>query len=116
MMSVGRIDPRTLSDRLATHEPLLLLDVREPFERAIATIPVTPDALELTIPMREIHDRLDEIRTVAEGRQTVVYCHHGQRSMVAARWLAMRAVEGLHNLEGGIDAWSTSVDPATPRY
>jgi rhodanese-related sulfurtransferase len=116
MMIVGRIDPRTLSDRLANRESLLLLDVREPFERAIATISVTPDAFELAIPMREIHDRLDEIRNAAEGREIIVYCHHGQRSLIASRWLAIRGVEGLHNLEGGIDAWSTTVDLTTPRY
>jgi rhodanese-related sulfurtransferase len=116
MMNVGRIDPRTLSNRLGTDEPLLLLDVREAFERELATISVPPNVRELAIPMGQIHARLDDIRNAAEGRQTVIYCHHGQRSMVAARWLAMRSVEGLYNLEGGIDAWSTDADPSTPRY
>jgi rhodanese-related sulfurtransferase len=112
---VGRIAPEALVARMASGEPIALLDVREPFERDLATIP-PGRAVELAIPMGEIPARIDEVARVAEERPTVVYCHHGQRSMVVARWLAARGVGGLLNLEGGIDAWSTDADPSTPRY
>ena len=36
--------------------------------------------------------------------------------MTVADWLARRGVEAVHNLEGGIDAWSERVDPSVPRY
>lgn len=101
--------------RIAAGEPLALLDVREPFERDLATIP-SGTAVELEIPMGEIPARIDEVARVAERIPTVVYCHHGQRSMVVARWLAARGVGNLLNLDGGIDAWSTDADPSTPRY
>lgn len=116
MTTVGRIDPRTLNDRLRAREPLLLLDVREPLERDLATIPVPAGIPEIAIPMAAIQARLEEIQAAAVGRETVVYCHHGQRSMVVARWLAARGMTGLLNLEGGIDSWSTTVDKALPRY
>ena len=112
---VGHITPEALVSRLASGEPLALLDVREPFERDLATIPPR-GALELAIPMGEIPARIDEVTRLAEDRPIVVYCHHGQRSMVVARWLSARGVAGLLNLDGGIDAWSTDADPSTPRY
>jgi rhodanese-related sulfurtransferase len=36
--------------------------------------------------------------------------------MTVAGWLARRGVEAVHNLEGGIDAWSERVEPGVPRY
>jgi rhodanese-related sulfurtransferase len=112
---VGHITPEALVSRLASGEPLTLLDVREPFERDLATIP-PGGAVELAIPMGDIPARIDEVARVADERHVVVYCHHGHRSMVVARWLSARGVGGLLNLDGGIDAWSTDADPSTPRY
>jgi rhodanese-related sulfurtransferase len=113
---VGHIAPDALEARMASGEPLALLDVREPFERDLASIPVQGGAVALAIPMGEIPARMDEVARVAGERPVVVYCHHGQRSMVVARWLSARGVHNLLNLDGGIDAWSTAVDPSTPRY
>ena len=112
---VGHITPEALDARMVTGEPLALLDVREPFERDLATIP-TGGAAELAIPMGEIPGRIDDLARIGDERPVVVYCHHGQRSMVVARWLSARGVGGLLNLDGGIDAWSTDADPSTPRY
>jgi rhodanese-related sulfurtransferase len=95
---------------------LILLDVREPFERDLAVIGVDLPVSELAIPMGEIPQRYREVAVDGGDRPIVVYCHHGQRSMVVARWLAARGVPGLLNLDGGIDAWSARVDPSTPRY
>ena len=36
--------------------------------------------------------------------------------MTVASWLARRGLQDVHNLEGGIDAWSVAVDPNLPRY
>jgi rhodanese-related sulfurtransferase len=38
------------------------------------------------------------------------------RSMQVARFLEQQGFEGVVNVQGGIDAWSTSVDPTVPRY
>ena len=61
----------------------------------------------------QVPARLDEIRAQAAGRVLVVYCHHGVRSLHAPRWLSARGVAGEANLDGGIDAWSRAVDPAS---
>jgi monothiol glutaredoxin len=46
----------------------------------------------------------------------VLHCHHGGRSQAAAEHFRSRGFTNVHNLVGGIDAWSTDVDPSVPRY
>ena len=46
----------------------------------------------------------------------VFQCHHGVRSQAAAEYFQREGFRNLCNLEGGIDAWSTLVDPSVPRY
>jgi len=46
----------------------------------------------------------------------VVVCHHGMRSAQVAMYLARSGFEHVSNLTGGIDEWSLTVDPKTPRY
>lgn len=46
----------------------------------------------------------------------VVYCHHGVRSLQAARYLRAKGFEKSFSLAGGIDAWSEEVDRSVPRY
>jgi adenylyltransferase/sulfurtransferase len=87
---------------------LVLLDVREPFERDIAVI---PDAR--AIPLGELPARLREL----DGRATIVaYCHHGMRSLRAVEILAGAGFANVRSLRGGIDGWSVEVDPGLPRY
>ena len=89
-------------------EAPLVLDVREPWERDRASLPGAT-----LIPMREIPARLAELPA---DRDLVVMCHHGGRSANAAQWLAHNGFARVHNLAGGIDAWSRTVDPSVPRY
>ena len=101
-----------LAQRLGRAEPLVLLDVRENSERALCAIP----AEGLHIPMREVPAQVDAIRATAAQAPLVVYCHHGVRSMAVAAWLAGQGINGVSNLDGGIDAWSLRVDPDVTRY
>ena len=93
--------------------PPLLLDVREPWEFATARI-----ERSVNIPMSTLVARIDEVRALRPSPDTamVVICHHGIRSMQCARYLASQGIERLINLTGGIDAWSTQIDPAVPSY
>lgn len=88
--------------------PFCLLDVREPWEVALAAIPGS-----LCIPMDEIPGRLEELRTVGE---IIVMCHSGGRSGRIAGFLASRGFAQVGNLEGGIAAWSREIDPGVPEY
>lgn len=87
---------------------LLLLDVREDWERELAVIEPS-----LHIPMNEVPQRVDEL---PKDRPIVVYCHGGARSAMVAGFLELRGFSSVANLSGGIDAWSVQVDPNIPRY
>lgn len=102
------IGPRELRERLDRGDDLLLVDVREPHEWAIARL----DGSTL-VPMGALPQRLNDLDP---AREIVLVCHHGNRSMHALRFLERMGFKRLLNLRGGIDAWSREVDPATPRY
>ena len=105
-----------LKTRLDGGESITVLDVREDDERAFSAVPLPATARDLHIPMNLVPSRLDELRASAGQDPLVVYCHHGVRSMNVARWLVRQGLARVHNLTGGIDAWSQSVDPSVPRY
>ena len=96
----------------AAAESFVLLDVREPWELQTARID-PPGAMLLHIPMREIPARLAEI---PRERPVACLCHHGVRSAQVVAFLMQRGCADVYNLAGGIDAWSTLVDPQVPRY
>ncbi len=90
----------------------LVLDVREPWECATAS--VTPDGFELVrIPMQEIPARQQELDF---ERPVACLCHHGMRSMHVGMFLLNQGFEQVTNITGGIDAWSRERDPQVPLY
>lgn len=113
---VSKLTVVELKARLDRGDPITVLDVREDDERAFCAIPMPPVARDLHIPMRDIPDRLDDVRAAIGEDPLVVYCHHGIRSMNVASWLTRQGIPGVHNLTAGIDAWSEQVDPGVPRY
>jgi rhodanese-related sulfurtransferase len=86
----------------------VLLDVREPWEFEKARI----EGAQL-VPMREVPSRVGEID---REKAVVAICHHGGRSMQVALFLEKAGYNNVHNLAGGVDAWSRTVDPAIPLY
>ena len=102
------LTPPELVDRRAAGEDWQLVDVREAWERDIASI-----EWATAIPMSEVHNRVEELD---RRRPVAVLCHSGIRSAVVAAWLRELDFDSVANVTGGIDAWSTSVDPSIPRY
>jgi monothiol glutaredoxin len=106
---VKQITAQELKSMLDRQVPLALYDVRTEGERAIATIPGARHldqaaAADLADPETD------------RGALIVFHCHHGIRSQSAAMHFAALGFTNLCNLVGGIEAWSTAVDPAVPRY
>jgi adenylyltransferase/sulfurtransferase len=91
---------------------LLLLDVRNPPEAEIATIPGST-----LIPLDQIENgtAIERVRQLAAGRRLYVHCKLGGRSAKALIALKRHGIEGI-NVAGGIDAWSQEIDPSVPRY
>lgn len=99
----------TLAQLLKQPNPPLVLDVREPWEANTASIPGTTLMPMGDVPSRA-HQELDPDQPV------VVLCHHGARSLNVAMWLRQQGFEQAQSLAGGIDHWSTVIDPSVPRY
>ena len=92
----------------AGREQPVLLDVREPWEVQICAIPNS-----LHVPMREVPARAAELDPT---RPVVAICHHGARSMQVGLFLEKNGCTKVHNLTGGVDAWSRTIDPSMPVY
>lgn len=108
MPSVHQLQAIELKKKLENGEDIFLLDVREPWEFSLAAI----DGSE-NFPLAEVVDRQQEFIFEEE---IVVICHYGERSQRAASELIECGFKTVHNLVGGIDAWSQVVDPTVPRY
>jgi rhodanese-related sulfurtransferase len=103
--------PQALAAR-AGADGFVLLDVREPWELQTASITL-PGAARLDIPMHLIPLRLADI---PRSQPVACICHHGVRSAQVVAFLLRHGFDDVYNLAGGIDAWSTHVDPSVPRY
>lgn len=101
-----------LADFVARHPDALLLDVREPWETALARIAL-PGARALDMPMHTVPLRLAEI---GRTQPVVCICHHGARSAQVVAFLLRQGFEQVYNLAGGVHAWSMHVDPSVPTY
>ena len=112
---IAQVRPSELTAWFATarqHGAPVVLDVREPFELRAASIQA--DDFELiTIPMGGLPSRSNELDP---ERPIACLCHHGVRSMEVAKFLKARGFKHVANIAGGINAWSTEVDPSIPRY
>ncbi len=112
MKEMGPRDLLALARDAGPNAPLLLLDVREPWEVELAAIRI--DGVHaLHIPMNAIPDRHTGLDP---ARATVCVCHHGVRSAQVVAFLDRHGFEAAYNLAGGIEAWSEQVDPGVPRY
>ncbi len=104
---IPQMSVKELKRRLDQGDDLFILDVREPFEYQIAQIGGH------LIPLNDLPKRMNELNTAQE---IVVQCKSGGRSQRAAEFLAKNGFKKLHNLAGGITAWSNEIDPTVPKY
>jgi sulfur-carrier protein adenylyltransferase/sulfurtransferase len=105
---IPEITAQEVKKMMDEKKPFVLIDVREPHEFQICRIPGST-----LVPLRELPKRMHEINSAHE---TVVYCRSGQRSAKAVELLMKAGFQKIHNLKGGILAWSDQVDPSVPKY
>lgn len=103
------ITPRELAEWLERPDRPFLLDVRNPYEVAIASIPGT----DKLIPIDQLPERINELDP---SREMVVYCRSGARSGRAVELLKSVGFRKVKNLVGGILRWADEVDPSLPKY
>jgi adenylyltransferase/sulfurtransferase len=105
---VHDLTPEELQSRLQAGESLIVIDVREPHELEISSLPFARP-----IPMGEITAHVGELDPEAT---TIVICRSGGRSMQVARFLDSRGFRSVSNLTGGILAWGERIDPSLRPY
>ncbi len=89
--------PEELAKRIEDGDPITIIDVREPHERAILRFPNA-----IVIPIGQLARRKNELNP---EQDTIFICKQGMRSILAINTLREAGYEGpLYNLKGGIDA------------
>lgn len=102
------ITVKELKERMDRGDAPRLIDIREPHEHAICTIP----GAEL-IPAAQFVQRLGEFDRNAE---IVVHCRSGARSGRAVDMMKARGFTNARNLAGGVLAWIDEIDPTQRKY
>jgi molybdopterin/thiamine biosynthesis adenylyltransferase/rhodanese-related sulfurtransferase len=110
---VPGISAPELAVELSSDAAPLLVDVRGPDEREIASIPgaVAIHLDEFRDGSAFAHDEL-----AAKDRRIVMMCKVGGRSTEAARLAQAAGYTQVVNLDGGVLAWVREVDPTQPVY
>ena len=92
---------------LMNREDALILDVREAGEWSAGHI-----ANARHIPLGQLDSRMAELEKF-KGKPLIVHCQSGTRSAKACSRLAKGGFEKVHNLAGGLAAWSEAGLPVT---
>ena len=102
------ISPELVNEMIESGEDLILLDIRDDWEWEKAHLEGA-----IHIPLDELSGRMTELDPRSE---TIVYCHHGERSVDGCLVLWEHGFRKVRSLTGGIEAWSELVDPTVPKY
>jgi len=105
---VSEIEPMEVKAKMERGERFVLLDVREPHELQICSLPGAT-----SIPLGELPRRVHELDTADE---IITVCKMGQRSARAANFLRQAGFRKVKNMRGGTNRWAQTVDPTLPRY
>ncbi len=91
-------------------DDVVLVDVREPGERAIVTIPGA-----VAVPRAQF-DSGEAFSAIPFDRPVVLHCRSGARSATALELLRAAGHPNARHLAGGVLAWVEQVDPSLPTY
>ncbi|HET9031657.1 MAG TPA: Grx4 family monothiol glutaredoxin [Dokdonella sp.] len=93
--------------RFLDEAAITVIDVRPAEERAIAAF-AGAEVLDA-----DSHERLLKL---PKETPLAFICHHGNSSQRAAEYFREKGFRVVHNVSGGIDAWSSEIDQSVPRY
>jgi adenylyltransferase/sulfurtransferase len=104
------ITPAELKDLLDSDKPVYLVDVREPAEFEIVSIPGAT-----LIPKDEIL-RGDALASLPQDKQIVMYCKTGVRSAETLAAVKRAGFSDAVHVQGGVTGWVNQIDPGLPSY
>jgi hydroxyacylglutathione hydrolase len=98
-----RLSAPMVAEELASANPPLVLDIRNPREWAAKHIDGS-----VNIPLNHLQERIGE---VPRGRRIAVHCAGGYRSSIAASILHQYGITQLTEMAGGLAAWEAAQLP-----
>jgi len=98
-----RASPLVVADELASHNPPLVLDIRNPREWAAKHIDGG-----VNVPLNHLQERIGEI---PRDRRIALHCAGGYRSSIAAGILHQYGITNLVEMAGGLAAWEAAKLP-----
>nr|WP_241895633.1 adenylyltransferase/sulfurtransferase MoeZ [Jatrophihabitans sp. GAS493] len=104
------ITPKELKELLDSDKPVYLVDVREPAEWEIVSIPGAT-----LIPKDQIL-RGDALASLPQDKQIVMYCKTGVRSAETLAAVKAAGFKDALHVQGGVTGWVNQVDPSLPSY
>jgi sulfur-carrier protein adenylyltransferase/sulfurtransferase len=106
-VTVARLQ-ELLAERERGERDFELIDVREPGEHQIVSIPGA-----VLVPKGGI---LAGERELPRGKELYIHCKSGVRSSEVASYLLDHGYESVFNVSGGITDWVRQIEPAKPLY
>jgi molybdopterin/thiamine biosynthesis adenylyltransferase/rhodanese-related sulfurtransferase len=108
------VTARELADLLAARErgeaDFVLVDVREPGEREIVSIPGA-----IALPRAAFHNG-DAWQQLPFDKRVILHCRSGARSAECLALLRAAGHPAASHVDGGVLAWVQQVDPSLPTY
>ena len=106
--TIDTVSPQEAHEQLAGEPDTILLDIRTPEEFAQVRI---PGAVNIDFYASDFAERLAELD---RNRTYVVYCRSGNRTRQAQSVFADLDFTSVHDVDGGIVAWSSVGLPVEP--
>ncbi len=91
---------------LIKNKNAVIIDVRTPEEFAESHLPEANN-----FPVDTLSQNIETIKKLQRDKPLLVYCRSGKRSARATEILQNLGVNSVHNLKGGIKAWSDANNP-----
>lgn len=107
VQEIKALSVRQLKDRLEAND-ITLIDVRPAAGRALAAALASARVLE--------DEGYESLATLPRDTALAFICHTGVSSRAMAERFAAHGFSNVHNVEGGMDAWSREIDHDVPRY
>ena len=98
---VNQMSVQTLKEKLDSDAEVILVDVRSDEERETTSISGSRQWNE---------DAMELIESLPKDAELIFHCHSGGRSQALAESLRRRGFTNLHNVRGGIQAWSEEIE------
>lgn len=96
------VTPLELQEWINTQEGILIVDIREQYERDFCKIN------SISIPMGDIESKVDQLK---KYNKVILFCKTGGRGESTCDFLSVKyKLTNIYNLEGGITAWANDID------